>query len=404
MGLILIILGISSIFFRSYYDLNGNLTHDSFHYLGMAKSITNGNIVSYKVTENDSLIFIRAWPLGYPVSIAIISFITNTSVFWASKFANAFFLFLIYLLIRHNNNRGNHLFDLSLLFIGELIIIYSFTWSESGFLAALFLLSHLTSKEKLPRTWALTLATISLFFFRYIGVYSILYFIIMLVIRKEKPILIKTLIITFSFILFYFLMLKYTSGHFLGVERTGYVQTRFELLWETTRSFISQFSFFSFRHIEGRFGFWLFIIGTMPFILLVYYFTNTLMFKWKKLTEKLKDDNRKFNFYHHLLINGISYFIVYFGVIIILNHPFGAASRFLLVGLIPILISINNLAIQINPGRLCNITQWTLTTFAFLSISYYGFIVPYNSKESYLNPNSNPELIRKEHQIYLKFN
>ena len=109
-------------------------THDSYYYLKQAAIIKNifgadDTIDRLSEIKKD----FSTWPVGYPLSIGIVSYITKTTPLVASKIVNILFLgFLCLLLYRWHGEKAWFL-AISLFSYGSLEVI-SETWSETPFI------------------------------------------------------------------------------------------------------------------------------------------------------------------------------------------------------------------------------------------------------------------------------
>jgi len=392
---LILIVTVIGILIKSYFSLNGYLTHDSFHYLAMAKSILDGNFVQYTVNGEKWNLF-KDWPLGYPYILAIISLFLKGDIFLGSKLLNIFSLLGIFTLI-YKSKKGSILVQYSLIFIGASLLVFTHTWSESIFMFFTFLLAYQIANLKsigLP-----ILTGILIFSIRYLGAFVILYLLILYIIRKRDVRYIKIALGIVLFIFGYFIFLKYQTGSFFGADRSGEIQSKLIVLGDYFYSLITQFSFFSFSHIQGKTGLFLFFIGYIPSIIFIYLLIT------KKIKFSLLFKNNTFFF--HLFLIGISYIFFHFFVIIFLgwhNQNTVIPSRFFLVGIIPTIVGLSNfIKIQDPNFWTSKRIKMVLYSFAFVNIIYYCYIVPLKTNERYLKPNSkNITELRKEHNYYIK--
>lgn len=74
--------------FKIYASPNGWLTHDSFEYLNHANNINFFSIFRACDPVSNSSSFFSTWPIGYPLIISIVSFLTGLNSFFSSKLLN----------------------------------------------------------------------------------------------------------------------------------------------------------------------------------------------------------------------------------------------------------------------------------------------------------------------------
>ena len=124
---------IYSVLSNSYIDTNGFLTIDSTHFLRLAQSLKDGNgFYVYSWTNSGELKFFSTWPIGYPLSIYLVSNISSLDVFWSSKIINIICSILIIFSVKKYIKSGFSM--IPLIFIsGSFLNIFSYTMTESLF-------------------------------------------------------------------------------------------------------------------------------------------------------------------------------------------------------------------------------------------------------------------------------
>jgi hypothetical protein len=162
------------------FDQSGYLSNDSTNYLHLASNLVDGNglyVVSETGEEGSRTLF-SSWPVGYPSLIAAISILIDTSVFISSKILNIIFIGLTLLFFRKLFSYDAWIYALIFLF-SSYLEIYSFTWSETGFIFALvmfvyYLHKFLNNKGSIYYSALMILfSACFLFVIRYIGAYTV---------------------------------------------------------------------------------------------------------------------------------------------------------------------------------------------------------------------------------------
>ncbi|MCX7698197.1 MAG: hypothetical protein N2114_01870 [Candidatus Goldbacteria bacterium] len=214
------------------YFFNYGISPDSAYYLRAAQSILNGNWFYIDKLAGDDKSWFNLWPIGYPVLIAIVAFITKVDVYLASKILSIIIIFFILLIFKLRFNEYAWLFALSLI-NDSFLKIFFFTWSEQPFLLGLLwfgisVYDVLNEKSLNKLNYVnLLLSMIFLFLMRYIGFFSccvlfiILLFIILFKIYdfNNKNKIFHLIIINFIFLIFFLLYLfnnKIHSKTFMG--------------------------------------------------------------------------------------------------------------------------------------------------------------------------------------------
>ena len=178
--LLSILTAISLYIFVHAYFFGYFISWDSTHYLRAAQSIVNGGGMfthpSWSHFYGEG--YFAIWPIGYPLLIALVSFLTRTEVYLASVILAVLLVWAIGLLFAKYFGQKAWLYSLVMLNVGFLRIFY-FTWSETVYIFALILLSFtvaniLLSKAVGKRNFVLlTFSAILLFLSRYVGAFSI---------------------------------------------------------------------------------------------------------------------------------------------------------------------------------------------------------------------------------------
>lgn len=171
------VLSALSISLRIYVDSTHYTSPDSLFYLLVAENITSGKgpiaptTLPFDDLSEES--HFAKWPLGYPLLIASVSKLTNTSVLLSSKIVNMLFLGLLFLLFFKWFGDFAWMPALYFFSYGKLEI-YSYSWSEGPFLFFLLLLCYMLYRDMLKGNTKLTFLYIflllsSLFLLRYAG-------------------------------------------------------------------------------------------------------------------------------------------------------------------------------------------------------------------------------------------
>ncbi len=256
-GLILtLILIATSILIKSYFTTDGYLSPDSTAYLELSQNLVNGKglYISGDGTTSQDLTYFSIWPAGYPLLIAVFSKLTGISVFWASKIVNIVLVSGILLMFLSLFGKFAYAYGFIILF-GSYIDIYSYTWSEAPFIFALVFFAAATSKLMLNQSsknigflsplFGIWLASLMLFLFRYIGVFSVgiigilsLYFIFIKRNIKIGLSLISVSMLNSMIIFLYLCNNFYKTGYITGMPRIPSPETHFELASALLKSLV----------------------------------------------------------------------------------------------------------------------------------------------------------------------
>ena len=107
-----------AIIFKSYFNFHGYVSPDSGHYLALAEHLKNGDgfLISAYEFGGEKNEFFAIWPVGYPVLITVVSILTSTSVFWASKILNIILIGFLFLLFRSLFKNNAYIYSLIFFF------------------------------------------------------------------------------------------------------------------------------------------------------------------------------------------------------------------------------------------------------------------------------------------------
>lgn len=149
---------------------NHYTTPDSAYYLQSAQSLLDGD--GYTIRENGQQVWNGTFPIGYPLLIAVISWISQLPVLWSSKIANLLCSALLILLFRKWYGGEKGLFFSCILLLGPFLKLWAHTWSEPLFLLVLCILTRLLLNPDSSFSYTL-FAGIALILIRYAGVFII---------------------------------------------------------------------------------------------------------------------------------------------------------------------------------------------------------------------------------------
>ncbi len=314
-------MGAITILTNSFLNENGYLSGDSYHYLRVAQKL-----VKSKFLFSQEALHIKTalWPLGYPFFIALVGFMTNLKVFWASKVLNILLLggSLIILLKFFRQ----YAWVYGLIFLSASFLEYfSYTFSEAGFIFGLtwfiFSLSKFLNKC-FPTLWQLlsiVLSILFLFLFRYIGIFTIL--LLGIICLKEywqggrnfKPLVIS-IFVSLPLIGAYLLLNLKMKGQVFGERDLAVVNSGEFFLGFFYHIFLELIipinqNFHSFKWIISCIG----LQGLF------------LMLNWFHEKPEFKNDSEDIShnsFWKISLLGGLTYLVIVFLVIFILMHDF----------------------------------------------------------------------------------
>ena len=225
-----------SIGFKIFFNEDGYLSNDSTNYLFLAQNIVNGYGLSVPLESGDvyERSLFSSWPIGYSTLIAFTAKVTSLSVFLSSKILNLFFIALILLIFRKLFSSSASLYALIFLF-SSYLEIYSFTWSETGFIFGLVLFSYslyefLNRSDKLlVPSITLLFSIIFLFLIRYIGIFAIgilglliIYFLLDIKNYKKKILILFTISVTSIFLFCSYLYFNFLETGLLTGRSRGF--------------------------------------------------------------------------------------------------------------------------------------------------------------------------------------
>ena len=164
-------------------DPVGFTATDSFYYLEAARNLVLGNgpvtpaFPNAEVPDTSQIVYLTAFPIGYPLGIAAVSWATGVSVFWASKVVNLLALGGALLVLRKFCRANAWLLALAFGTFTQLEV-FAYTWSEGLFTFLLLLFGYLLYQLVRGRAGALfaLFAGVTgclLFLVKYIGVFGL---------------------------------------------------------------------------------------------------------------------------------------------------------------------------------------------------------------------------------------
>ena len=124
------------IFIKSYVnmmDIKSGITK----YLQLAQNLKdNKGFYFTDFSKPEGSTYFALWPCAYPYLIFILSKLTGSSVFWASKLLNVIFIALSFMLFRYFFREKAFWFGL-IYFINSILLTSTITWSEVPFMFGL---------------------------------------------------------------------------------------------------------------------------------------------------------------------------------------------------------------------------------------------------------------------------
>jgi len=318
--IILFVIITASIFLRVSIERTGYRSPDSTDFLEVSHNIINRKGFYYYTSSpstsslSENLSYFAIWPLGYPLLIAGFSLLFSTSVFWASKLVNIFFLGLCFLLFRKINRENAYLLSLAMCSF-TFLEVFSYTWSEAPFIFGILwfvylLYYYLQNVNNLKYLLLLFSSCLFLFFIRYIGGFS---FIVLggicawfMLQKKYKPAFeLLSIIILLNIIAgLYFYNNYLQTGYLTGGERLFLDRESWGIfIWYL---FVGLFNeFFIIRNYYWREGspdilFWVTSIFQMLLIVFIYF---------KYFKEQITTINQENNLATLYLVIGFIYLI-----------------------------------------------------------------------------------------------
>jgi len=246
-----------SVFIKVIFNESGYLSNDSTNYLFLAKNLTDGHgfYVRLESGGEDMRGLFSSWPVGYPYLIAVISKISGLSVFMSSKILNVIFIGFVFVVFRKLFAADAWVYALIFLF-SSYLEIYSFTWSEAGFIFGLVLFSYslyefLGKKTNLYFSSLLILFSVFLLFLiRYMGAFTVgvlglllVYLVVYKRYERERIVLISFLIaFNIMFVIWYLYFNYLETGLLSGRERFFAPESNYELLLSLIKAILAEIS------------------------------------------------------------------------------------------------------------------------------------------------------------------
>ncbi|SDL98576.1 hypothetical protein SAMN05421823_109206 [Catalinimonas alkaloidigena] len=288
--LLVYVLVCSALYLRIRVEPTGFISPDSEYYLECAQNLLDGRgflrTDAYPIpTPRDETrqVFFAAWPVGYPLMIAGLGWLTGLSLFWASKLLSAGCIGGMLLLFRHIDRE--HAWVLGLVFgTHTLLDVYSFTWSEVpfnfGILAfCLLLYRFVYGPGRAADLGLLGLCSVFLFLCRYIGVVGVLvmgavgvYSVWSTQKAKGRQLLIVS--VASGLLIALYLYMNYRlSGYPTGIARNQYgVESWGAYVYMVGRGLLSEAVLadvaLSWRPLSGRF----IVLGIFQLVLLLVFY------------------------------------------------------------------------------------------------------------------------------------
>ncbi len=171
----------AAVILRVSVESTGYTSPDSEYYLEAARSFKAGenfiirDLYAPLKDGKNSYVYFVYWPVGYPILIALSSWVSGLNLFWASKAVNLFFAGLGFLLMRYINRE--YAFVLASVYAAFTVLeIYSYTWSECVFIFGCLSFSVLLYKVyitgSIPLVYLLLAVAAFMFLNRYIGFFA----------------------------------------------------------------------------------------------------------------------------------------------------------------------------------------------------------------------------------------
>jgi hypothetical protein len=270
------------------------ISPDSTNYLRAAQAIRNGYGFYVNTEAGDTTTWFSIWPIGYPAMIALVSILTNTDIYLASKILSIVILALICLLLYCRFKKTAWVYALVTLNFGFLQIFW-YTWSEQPFILGLIWLSlavyDIIRTERITWLHCLSVGFSVLFLFlsRYIGAFSVgvigllfLYYLYTGITHRKREHTRKAVCLCItaalvSALIIAYLYTNYTkNGYFTGTERVR--PSAIEVLRLFPQLFMAQIMemrniFYSFVNIQYVASFVLYVLCALT--------TFKLFHQWK---------------------------------------------------------------------------------------------------------------------------
>jgi hypothetical protein len=358
----LLIVILVSIIFLPLKVPGSYLVYDSYFYLDYAGIFREGKL--FESVLNADLEALGIWPLGFPIFVGTISFLSGTEVFLSARFLQALFLILLVFLLKYKFGK-NWTFYISLLATGMFLSTFLNTLAEAGFIVfgLVFLLVLEERRTKLTK-FLLILLPLLIFSFRYIGIFIFMFLAFYwLFIERSKRILSSAFVLgLYATVYFFFIYLQ--TGLYSGIERKGGTVERIDLFKQFFAVSLGQFSYFDLTNIKGKAGGILFFVGLIPFVF--------LLGLWMKKIPKKHSFSNFDKFSRNSFLFGTCYMVLYFFLTVGLGWDHdgeGVSSRFVYPGMFFLIMALFHQISFQQPIR--NIHKLILLLSALISNCYY---------------------------------
>jgi hypothetical protein len=235
--MLVLFFSVASLIFIQSWFFGAYISPDSTSYLRAAQAIRNGYGFYVNTEAGDAATWFSVWPIGYPALIALVSLLTNTEIYLASKILSVVILSLIHILLYRRFRKTAWVYALVTLNFGFLQIFW-YTWSEQPFILGLiwlsFAVTDIIKEERITwlRTASVGFSSLLLFLSRYIGAFSVgvigllvLYYLFAGISRHKresvkKAVSLSIVMALVSAVIIVYLYTNYTqSGYFTGAKR-----------------------------------------------------------------------------------------------------------------------------------------------------------------------------------------
>ncbi|CAM3385247.1 Glycosyltransferase RgtA/B/C/D-like domain-containing protein [Pontibacter korlensis] len=237
----------AAVVLRVTIEGTGYTSPDSEYYLEAARSLQDGDqfiikdLYGLHTGQVNALTPFTAWPVGYPVLVVSVSWVSGLSLFWASKVVNLLFVGMGFLLLRHINQRYSYVLA-SVYGSFTVIEMYSYTWSECifmfGCLCYVVLLYKVYSSGKAMTAYALLASAAFMFLIRYVGFFAggvTLLFSLISWVEGRKSLskhLFTAFVLNVAIVCSYVFHNHYIAGFNTDAQRlTTDMETPIEVLW-----------------------------------------------------------------------------------------------------------------------------------------------------------------------------
>ncbi|MDR3090474.1 MAG: hypothetical protein LBU39_11780 [Desulfobulbaceae bacterium] len=176
--LLSIFISVTLLIFGHAYFFGAYISPDSTNYLQAAQALRDGYGFHVNAAAGDTETYFAIWPIGYPAMIAFVSIITNTEVYLASKIVSVVILTILFTMFYIKFKKHTWAYAFLTLNLGFLQVFY-YTWSEQPFILGLMWISFAaidilkSDRIKYYHYINIALASLFLFFSRYIGAFSV---------------------------------------------------------------------------------------------------------------------------------------------------------------------------------------------------------------------------------------